>query len=307
MGDRSTLDRYASHQYGVFNKKQLRAAGYDRFAVARRVESGQWIRLCPNVFCLASAPPRWERQLAAAVLSRPDALVAGRSAAYLLDFRGFRQGTPTVVVPAGANSRLTIGRVMRSKHFDAIARVQVAGFNVTSAAETMLALARELSRPEMANTLEDALLARRVKLEDFAAVLAREEGSPGAGVLAELVLEHSPDAPQPDSTYLEALLERLLRQGDLPLWIREFPFSIRGAPARVDVFIPDWNLVIEADGRAWHGRFVDQEADKRRDAELAARGIQVIRLTYSMLTEEPERCLHQIMAAGTHRSALRSG
>jgi very-short-patch-repair endonuclease len=61
--------------------------------------------------------------------------------------------------------------------------------------------------------------------------------------------------------------------------------------------------VIEADGRAWHGRFVDQEADRRRDAELAAKGIQVIRLTYSMLTEEPDRCLEMILAAGRHRSA----
>ncbi|HZD23448.1 MAG TPA: type IV toxin-antitoxin system AbiEi family antitoxin domain-containing protein [Acidimicrobiia bacterium] len=303
MGDRYILDRYARRQYGVFNNRQLREAGYDRFVVARRVESGEWIRLCPNVFCLASAPPTWERQTAAAVLSRSRAYVAGRSAAYLLGLRDFRKGTPTVMVPAGSNSRLTIARVIRTRHFDVIATVRLAGFVVTSAAETLTTLARELSRADLANALEDALLAGKVRLEEFGPVLAREEASPWGGVMAEVVFEHSPDAPTWDSTYLEALVERLLRRGDLPPWVREFPFSIRGRPARVDVYIPVWRLVIEADGRAWHGRFVDQEADRRRDAELAAKGIQVIRLTYSMLTEEPDRCLEMILAAGRHRSA----
>ena len=42
---------------------------------------------------------------------------------------------------------------------------------------------------------------------------------------------------------------------------------------------PDWNLVIEADGRNWHARVEDFEEDRRRDNELATRGIQVLRFT----------------------------
>jgi very-short-patch-repair endonuclease len=42
---------------------------------------------------------------------------------------------------------------------------------------------------------------------------------------------------------------------------------------------PDWNLVIEADGRHWHARVEDFEEDRRRDNELATRGIQVLRFT----------------------------
>lgn len=262
--------------------------------------------MCPNVFALASAPPKWERQLAAAVLSRQNAYVAGRSAAHLLGFRGFRQGKPTVVVPSEANTRLTIGRVIRSKHFPVLATENIAGFTVTSAAETLMMLARDLRRDQLEACLEDALLASKVTISELRSVLAREGCSPGTAVMGHLVTQHSVDAPTPDSTYLEALLERLLRRGRTPEWHREFPFSIRGASARVDVFIPDWHLVIEADGRPWHGRLRDLEADKRRDAELAARGIQVIRFTYSMLTDEPEECLSTIRGAGRHRSAPRS-
>ncbi|HEX6286593.1 MAG TPA: DUF559 domain-containing protein [Acidimicrobiia bacterium] len=162
------------------------------------------------------------------------------------------------------------------------------------------------NRNRLEACLEDALLASKVTVSELRTVLAREGCSPGTAVLDHLVTEHSEDAPTPDSTYLEALLERLLRRAGTPEWHREFPFSIRGAPARVDVFIQDWDLVIEADGRPWHGRMRDLEADKRRDAELAGRGIQVIRFTYSMLTDEPEECLGTIRGAGKHRSAPRS-
>lgn len=305
MGQRTTIDTFASRQYGVFNKNQIRQAGYDRSAVSRRVRSGEWIRLCPNVFCLASAPPRWERQLAAAILSRPRAYVAGTSAACLLGFRGFRRGRPTIIVPENANARLTIGRVIRSRHFDSIATVERAGFTVTSAAETLMTLARDMSIDDLEAALEDALLAGQVHIAELKVVLEREEGAPWAGVMGKLVLDHSADAPTPESSYLEALLEKLLSNSPMPAVLREFPFSVRGVPARVDVYIPGWELVVEADGRAWHGRMRDQEADRRRDAGLAAQGIQVIRLTYRMITEDPDDCLAMILAAGGHRSAQR--
>lgn len=303
MPDRNQIDVYASRQYGVFNRRQIRESGYDRSAVQRRVRSGEWIRLCPNVFCLASSPPKWERKLAALVLSRPRAYVAGSSAAVLLGIRGFRRGRPAVVVPETGNARSTIGRVIRSRHFDLLATVPIAGFTVTSAAETLMMLARDLSAADLEAALEDALLASRVTLDELGPVLEREAGSPGAGTMTRLVRDHAPDAPTPDSTYLEALLERLLHQAELSDWAREFPFSIRGTRARVDVYIPDWRLVVEADGRAWHGRMRDQEADRRRDAGLAAQGIQVIRLTYRMLTEDTEACLEAVVGAGRHRSA----
>lgn len=305
MADRTTLNTFASRQYGVFNRRQATEAGYDRHAIQRRITSGDWIRLGPNVFCVSSAPPKWERQLAAAVLSRPRAIVGGGSAAYLLGLRGFRKGRPTIVVPEGSNARLTIGRVIRSKHFDALATVHVAGFDVTSVAETLMTLARDTSTGSLEDSLEDALLAGKVRIADFAPIIDRERGSPWAALMERIVFEHSADAPSVDSSYLEALLERVLAGSRTPSWQREFPFSIRGRPGRVDVYFPDWRMAVEADGRTWHGRRRDEEKDRRRDAELAAQGIHVMRLTYKMLTEEPDRCRALIIAAGSHRSAQR--
>lgn len=305
MGNRSAIDEFARGQYGVFNTRQIREAGYDRSAVQRRIRSGEWIRLGPSVFCLASSPPKWERQLAAAVLSRRRALVGGTSAAALHGFRGIPREHPTIVVPEGSNARMSFGRVIRTKHFDSIATADVAGFTATSVAETVFALLRDLPERVMSGILEDMLLARKAGIEAFYPILDREVGSPWVAVMEKLVVEHSETAASTDGSYLEARLEKLLRKASLPRWERESPFTIRGRNARVDVFIPDWLLVIEADGRAWHGRQVDMEADRRRDAWLASQGIQVIRLTYSMIAEDPDGCLAMIRSAGAHRSASR--
>ena len=78
---------------------QLRDAGFDRKAVGRRVARSEWIRLAPGVFAVASAPPIWERQLSAAILSRSSAIVGGRSAAFLHGFQGFGRTRPEIMVP----------------------------------------------------------------------------------------------------------------------------------------------------------------------------------------------------------------
>lgn len=102
-------------------------------------------------------------------------MVAGSSEAHLLGFRSYRQGRPTIFVPEGSNVRLSIGRVIRNKHFDSIATVHVAGFTTTSAAETIMTLARDQSFDDLEATLEDALLAGQVEVGDLRVVLERDQ------------------------------------------------------------------------------------------------------------------------------------
>jgi very-short-patch-repair endonuclease len=74
-------------------------------------------------------------------------------------------------------------------------------------------------------------------------------------------------------------------------------------PSRVDVYVEAWRLVIEADGRNWHARVEAFETDRHRDNQLALQGIQVIRLTYRMIKEDPQGCLETIRGVGRVRSA----
>lgn len=72
--------------------------------ILTRIENGAWLRLAPAVYVLASAPPKWERQMAAALLTRSGSIVAGRSAAYLHAFDGFGPGRPVIMIGPGGNA-----------------------------------------------------------------------------------------------------------------------------------------------------------------------------------------------------------
>lgn len=305
MGDARMIDRLASRQHGTFSASQLRQAGFDKHAVARRLATGEWRQFDYRVFGLASAAPTWERQVWIALLSRPRAVIGGRSAAHLLGFPGFSRSRPVIVVPGSSNARSQIAKVIRSEHFDELDVERVGGIPVTSAAETLLAVAAEMSAIRFEQLLDELLLSGKLKLEDLEKVVERESGRRRSGIvlLRALLEDRLPTASSHESSYLEKLLERLLKTLNIPEWLREYPFSLGGRESRVDVYVPLWRLVIEADGRNWHARVRDFEEDRRRDNELAARGIQVIRLTYRMLKSDPEGCRQTILAVGRVRSA----
>jgi hypothetical protein len=305
MGDSQKINQLAARQHGVFSGSQARRAGFDKHAVARKLASGDWRQLDYRVFALASAPSTWDRQLWVALLSRPRAVVGGQSAGFLHRFPGFTRTRPTIVVPGSSNARSRIAKVIRAEHYDDLDVVRVRGFPVTSIAETLLTLVGGMSVISFEQLFDDLLLSHRVDLDKVEKVLGREQERRRRGIvlLRDLVEDRKPTAPSHDASYLEGMLGRLLVKAGLPAWTPEYPFSLGGKPCRVDVYIAIWRLVIEADGRNWHARVEDFEEDRRRDNELAKRGIQVIRLTYRMLKSDPEGCMETIRAVGRVRSA----
>lgn len=290
------IDTLAAGQYGVFNMAQCAAAGFDKDAIRRRRQSGTWLRLAPTVYAVASSPPKWERSVAAAVLSRPTAYVAGPTAAYLHGFWSSTEGRPVIVVPESSNARSDLARVIRHRRFEEMETMRLAGFQTTSVEETLVLLGRQYSLGRMTAIVDDLLIRKQIDLTKVQGILKRENESrvKGLSTIRRLIEERLPTAPSVDGSYLERLLESLLLQADITGWTREFPFTIRGHPARVDFYFEQSRLIIEADGRAWHARFSDFEADRIRDNDLTARGIRVLRFTYRMLVDEPDACIRTI-------------
>ncbi len=301
------MDQFAARQYGCFSVNQLRAAGVDKRAVARRLARGAWIVLAPGVYAVSSSPPSWERKISAAVLSRPRAIVGGRTAAYLHGFPGFAKSRPMIIVPRSGNARSPIAQVMRSAFFKSIGTTRISGFLVTTAAETLLTLAADLDHSRLESIVEDCLLTGRVTVDDFEPIYDRIAGGrvAGSGQLREILSDHSADNLDIDSTYLERLLGRVLADPRIPGSVREHEVAIGGRPSRVDAFIPAWNMHVEADGRRWHAKVRDFDSDRSRDNALAVQGIQVVRLTYSMLKDDPEGCIDTLVRIGAHREAAR--
>ena len=304
MADQRAIERLAANQHGVFSATQLREAGFNRHAVQRKLASSRWVQLDYRVFGVASAPSTWERQMWVAILSRPTASVGGRSAAYMHGLRGFAQGRPVIVVPGSSNARSEVARIIRAEHYPELKTVNVAGFPVTSVAETIVCLASELGPGHLESVFDDAMLAHKLDLHDVGAILEREIGRRRRGIVRvrNLFEEKGEDAPTLDASYLEGMLEQLINRGPLPVWDREHPVLLSGRRSRVDLFIPEWQLVVEVDGRSWHARTDAFELDRERDNQLASRGIQVLRFTFRMLKEDPDACFEIILATGHARS-----
>ncbi|MEZ0449656.1 endonuclease domain-containing protein [Cellulomonas sp. ICMP 17802] len=94
----------------------------------------------------------------------------------------------------------------------------------------------------------------------------------------------------------EQLLHDLLRAGGIVGWTAGA--SLReeiGVAASADVWFPDVRLVVEVDGRAFHGpdRF---QADRTRQNRLVAAGCTVLRYTWEDLTQRASMVLAQIRA-----------
>jgi very-short-patch-repair endonuclease len=305
MGDPRMIDEFASRQYGVISSRQARKAGLDKSAVRRRVASGAWVQLDHSVYAVASSPPKWERRLAAAILSRPKAVLTHTTAAHLLEMRGFRRQRPAILVPRGSNTRSRLARVYETDEFDRIGLTHREGFTITTVPETLLVLGRDLPRARVERVFDDSLIGGRLDLDVMTEILNREAGrrTRGIRIVRELTTTRLPSAPSKDSTYLEGMLEGVLHSSNLPAWTREYPLRLPHANARVDVYVPSWALVIEADGRNWHMKKTDFESDRRRDNALAAQGIQVLRYTYQALRSDPAACIAEIQAVGSLRAA----
>ena len=65
----------------------------------------------------------------------------------------------------------------------------------------------------------------------------------------------------------------------------------------VDFFWPEHDLIVEIDGYAFHSSRGAFERDRRRDAELGARGLRVMRVTWRRLADESEALVANLALA----------
>lgn len=300
------IDVYASRQYGTFSIAQAHRAGMTDNMIHTRLTAGSWIRLAAGVYAVASAPPRWERQVAAAVLSRPRAIVGGKTAAHLHGFEGFNKGRPEIIVPVGANTRSPLAVVRKSMWFDELGTRWLAGFTATNEAETLLALAGGLSVERLEQVLDDRLTGGCVAVDDFEVIRRRVATSRvrGAGRLFPLLDDRAPDAWEPPVNKVEQYLDHLVDHPSVPRATRQHPFSTDTTPMIVDLYIAAWRLILEADGRRWHTRRADFERDRARDNAAAAQGMAVLRFTWRMLTQDFAGCRRVLLRTGAVRSPI---
>jgi very-short-patch-repair endonuclease len=283
--------RLARRQHGVFSRTQALGAGLSRTMIEVRRSRGAWIDLAPCVYALPSSPFTWMRQCMAATLGEQRAVVSGRAAAALHGIPGFRPGRLEITVPRGSNHRSSLADIRQS---DLVESTRVERIPVVTQAQTLIEIARYLPEDRLALVLDACHAAdRRVlaAVRDRFVDLARTRW-PGIGRVRAVLAERD-DGFVPAESELERRLWLVLgRMRDRPEMIRQghLPWRER-LSERVDVLIPEWRAIIEADGRRWHTRVRDFEVDRERDNQAVVHGYRPLRFTWTQIVQRPYHVL----------------
>lgn len=284
------IARLAERQHGLVTRAQLLGLGLGPDAIKYRVRTKRYVRVDLGVYRIGPPVAPHAREMAAALACGPRAVVSHRSAAWLWQLDG-SQATATVdiTLPPPVRRRRRGVRVHRSP-LEPAERTSVHGIPTTTPARTLLDLAAVLRLSALEQAVSDALRRRLVGRARLGALVAGAHGRPGAGSLRSVLGEAEPSLTRSEA---EARLLALVRRSGLPSPVT----NARVGGFEVDVLWPRERVVVEVDGFAFHGSRARFEADRRRDANLAARGFRVLRVTWRQITEEPEPLL--VSLAGT--------
>jgi hypothetical protein len=150
---------------------------------------------------------------------------------------------------------------------------------VTTPARTIVDLAGELSRDELARVCHEAGVRHRTTPAQVQPVLRRRPRTAGAASLRTVLLGEV----RVTLSGLERRFLALLREAGLVL-----PQTNRVAgERRVDCRWPELKLTVELDSYTYHRSRYAWEQDRRREREARARGDEFRRCTYGDVFEAP--------------------
>lgn len=296
------IDGLARRQHGVFHHRQAVRIGITRAERRSRLSSGRWVRLLESqVYALPSHPGTWLRQCMAATLSVPASAVSGAAAAGLHRFEGWSQAGIEVCTRHGTTHESPFGAVHETRTVGRIMVVE--GIRVVSPADCVVQLAGRLDADALGALIDDVAIGRRLflpELRDRYAVLAHRR-LPGIRAL-RAALEVRGEGHVPPPSELGRRLAALLAAVGTTVELEHSPLWVEPGAQRVDAWLPEWGLIVEADGRTWHTRVADFDRDRERDAVALAHGVATLRLSWHQLVHRAVWCRNVLLAAGERRS-----
>ena len=272
----------AQGQHGVVSTRQLLALGISRGRVATLSSRG-WLQAAHRGVYLVGPIHGPRARLMAATLAGGDAaLLSHRSGGELWGVGPELRGSVSVtLVGRGGRSRpgITVHVARRLSDEDVASHD---GIPVTAPGRTLLDLATQLPRHDLARAVEQAEILGLVHGDWLDPLLTRNRRHRGAAALRAVT--RATDAPAMTRSEAERRLLELVRAARLP----PPGTNQRIHGHEVDFLWPERRLIAEVDGFAFHSSRSAFERDRRRDAQLIANGYRVIRITWRQLTIEPE-------------------
>lgn len=283
----------AERQHGVLARWQLlHELGIDAWTIERRIAAGLLIALYRGVYAVGhrNLTPRGHLMAATLALG-PRALLSHKSAGKLHGLLSTDQTVADVTVPGVRSTRRRKGlrvHVVESLHPEDIARVD--GIQLTSIARTIVDLAAVLTLTQLRRVIEQADRSGVLNPLALQRAMDRRPRATGRAKLRAILDEYT--AAPPTKSILESLFLELISAAKLPM-----PnVNVMVAGFEVDVYWPQWGLVVELDSRGFHSDPRTFESDRIRDARLQRLGLRVLRVTYKRLVNDPQAVLDDVVA-----------
>jgi putative AbiEi antitoxin of type IV toxin-antitoxin system/uncharacterized protein DUF559 len=287
------LAELARAQWGVVSRGQLRALGFGRGGIARRLQAGRLHVVHRGVYAVGhTALGREGRWLAAVLACGPGAALSHRSAA--AHWGLLRTNQTRIDVTAGRARRGAPGiRLHRARFLDARNTTTHRGIPITTIARTLLDVAASEPAARLERAVAQAVRQNVYDHRAIAEVLGQSNGHRGRSALAAATVRE----PKLTRSDWEARVLALIRAANLPEPLLNHVLDAPDhGPCEADFFWPARNLIVETDSWQHHGSRASFEADRAKDAALTAAGYRVVRLTWRTPDATIENRLRALLA-----------
>jgi hypothetical protein len=329
--------RIAAQQHGAVDRHQLLEAGISADTLDRRIRKLRLRPIFRGVYLVGPVVASCAREMAALLACGQHAVVSHVSAARLWQIMlpGTGRAAVDVTVPHNDHVRRAGIRAHRSRTMSPGDVTTLAGIRLTTPARTLLDLAGltgsgQLTTRQLERALAEALARKLVRNIDLVSLLKQNPRRRGARRLRAILEAGDPALtrseaeerflalvrrarlPEPEANVMVSGTPTAERRdvngrqradgrqaaGGRPPVVAHQPHSMGGYV--VDFFWRAQRFVVEIDGYAFHSSPEMFEADRERDAVLAAAGLRFIRVTWRQIVDEPEAMLVRLGQALAH-------
>ncbi len=281
-GLEQALAELADLQHGLAQSRQLNALGMGPSTVHARVLRGAFTSVHRGVVLLGRTTlDARAAALAVTLAAGSDAASAGATALWLWGAIESAPQCPEATSPRPLRPRpgMTLHQAT-SLHPDDLCALD--HIPLTSPSRSLLDFAMSGAPDAVERALNELRAARLLPAADLDALRARTVGHHGWKWLGPLLVG---DADTGFSRReAELRLWRLVREAHLSSGAKR---NVRLHGWEVDAYWPDAGLVVEVDSWDFHSSRAAFERDRRKQTELQAAGLEVLRFTWRQITEQP--------------------
>lgn len=289
------MARLAAEEHGVVSLRELRGCGLDDDAVGVRARRAGLHRVHQGVYAVGHLGlTREARFLAAVKACGAGAALSHFSAAAHYGILDWDERHPEVTVWTRRPRRHPGVRVHRTVHLHPADARRHRGIPCTSPARTLADLAPYLPYAALRRAARQAQSEGLVNLTQLVRTTNRLGPRRGCRRLRRVLADGSiPTRSVLEDVVLDLILASGFERPDVnkPLWID-------GRRIIPDFRWPAQQLIVEADSRRWHENPTARAEDAERQDVLAARGEQVLRVTWAQAVSHQAETAGRLAAAG---------